>query len=217
MAFAALRDVISKTKPGETGGVAGAEPTDEDLIGRVRLADDADAFESLMHRYEHEIFGFLRRYLGNVEMAEDVCQATFLRVHLKRQSFEDGRRFRPWLYAIATNQAIDACRRARRHRMVGLDNGLRGADDVRLIDFVPDHQVSADDGAEREESRQWVASAVEELPEQMKTPLDLVYRRGMKYREAADTLGIPVGTVKSRLHAALTRLSRSWQESGLNN
>ena len=60
----------------------------------------------------------------------------------------------------------------------------------------------------------WVRSAVEELPEPLKAALILVYHQGMKYREAADVLGIPVGTVKSRLHAALLKLNESWQTSG---
>jgi RNA polymerase sigma-70 factor (ECF subfamily) len=65
-----------------------------------------------------------------------------------------------------------------------------------------------------EEARDWVRSAVEELPEPLRAALVLVYHQGMKYREAADVLGIPVGTVKSRLHSALLKLNESWQRSG---
>jgi len=198
----------------EGRAMVSAVPTDEDLICRVRTADDEVAFESLMHRYEQRILGYLRRYLGNAEMAEDVCQATFLRVHLKRHSFAEGRRFRPWLYAIATHQAIDACRIARRHRMVELDTGLGGATDgATIVDVIAGDEATADDRAEQAESREWIASAVQELPERMRTPLMLVYQQGMKYHEVAASMGIPVGTVKSRLHTALTRLTRSWQES----
>ncbi|MFM8805537.1 MAG: RNA polymerase sigma factor, partial [Planctomycetia bacterium] len=113
----------------------GPEPTDEELMHLACADDGVAAFELLMHRHEHDILRYLRRYLGNVEMAEDACQATFLRVHQKRHAFTAGRRFRPWLYAIATNLAIDACRHARRHRMVGLDQTVGGADDgVQLVD-----------------------------------------------------------------------------------
>ena len=95
--------------------------TDEVLIRRFQQSGDTAAFESLVHRYERDLFGYLRRYLHSAEMAEDVFQTTFLQVHLKRDAFADGRRFRPWLYAIATHQAIDAQRRNRRHRAVDLD------------------------------------------------------------------------------------------------
>ncbi|NBW97168.1 MAG: sigma-70 family RNA polymerase sigma factor, partial [Planctomycetia bacterium] len=104
--------------------------SDEDLLRRFRVDDDMAAFEALVHRYERELFSYLRRYLGSAEMADDVFQATFLQVHLKKENFEDGRRFRPWLYTIATNQAIDAQRRNKRHRMVSIDQRAGGDDDV---------------------------------------------------------------------------------------
>jgi RNA polymerase sigma-70 factor (ECF subfamily) len=176
---------------------------------------DAAAFESLVHRYETELFSYLRRYLGSAEMAEDVFQATFLQVHLKKEQFEEGRRFRPWLYTIATNQAIDAQRRNRRHRMVSLDNRTGGEDDVgSLVEMLSGEERTADEQMESEEAREWVRSAVDELPDGLKQALLLVYHKGMKYREAADVLGIPVGTVKSRLHSAVLKLNESWRRSG---
>jgi RNA polymerase sigma-70 factor, ECF subfamily len=201
--------------PGSGTGGAGGGLSDEELLRRCRRNEDAAAFESLVHRYEQELFSYLRRYLGNAEMAEDVFQATFLQVHLKREQFEEGRRFRPWLYTIATNQAIDAQRRNRRHRMVSLDHRTGGEDDVgSLVEMLAGNGRTADEQMEVAEARDWVRSAVDDLPESLKSALMLVYHQGMKYREAADVLGIPVGTVKSRLHAALLKLNESWQRSG---
>jgi RNA polymerase sigma-70 factor (ECF subfamily) len=201
-----------------SGAVGGAVPeghTDEELLRRCRANGDTAAFESLVHRYENELFSYLRRYLGSSEMAEDVFQATFLQVHLKREQFEEGRRFRPWLYTIATNQAIDAQRRNRRHRMVSLDHRTGGENDVgSLVEMLAGNGQTADVQLEAEEARDWVRSAVNDLPESLKTALMLVYHQGMKYREAADVLGIPVGTVKSRLHSALLKLNESWRQSG---
>ena len=65
-----------------------------------------------------------------------------------------------------------------------------------------------------EEAKEWVRAAVDDLPETLKSALVLVYHQGMKYREAADILGIPVGTVKSRLHSALLKLNESWERGG---
>jgi RNA polymerase sigma-70 factor (ECF subfamily) len=189
--------------------------SDEELLRRCRADNDSAAFSALVHRYERELCSYLRRYLGNAEMADDVFQATFLQVHLKKELFEEGRRFRPWLYTIATNQAIDAQRRNRRHRMVSLDHRTGGDDDVgSLVDMLSGREQTADKKMEDEEAKHWVRTAVEELPDPLKSALLLVYHQGMKYREAADVLGIPVGTVKSRLHAALLKLNESWQESG---
>jgi RNA polymerase sigma-70 factor (ECF subfamily) len=210
------RDASGPVLPVAVNGVGDTEAhvSDEELLLRSRSDDDPRAFETLVHRYEHELFSYLRRYLGSAEMAEDVFQATFLQVHLKREQFEQGRRFRPWLYTIATNQAIDAQRRNRRHRMASLDGRSSGSDEVgALIDMLATEGHTAAEQLEAQEAREWIREAVDALPDPLKSTLLLVYHQGMKYREAADVLGIPVGTVKSRLNSALLKLNESWQRT----
>src|SRR5580698_3743440 len=124
------------TAPG-TGELASF--SDEELLDRHRSHADRSAFGELVHRYERELYSYLRRYLGDATMAEDAFQATFLQVHLKVDQFEEGRKFRPWLYTIATNQAIDAQRRNKRHRNISLDRSSKssGDDDVgALVDLL---------------------------------------------------------------------------------
>src|SRR5690348_3139566 len=98
-----------------------APMTDEDLLSRYRDQGRTEDFDALVHRYEKELYRYLARYLGNPTLADDVFQNTFLQVHLKRGLYEDGRPVRPWLYAIATHQAVDALRKAGRHPTVSLD------------------------------------------------------------------------------------------------
>jgi len=187
-----------------------AQASDEDLFDRVRGSDDCLAFEELVHRYERELFAYLRRFLGDAQLAEDVFQSTFLAVHRKRERFVDGRPFRPWLYAIATNQAIDAQRRNRRHRMVSLDRGGRGGFDAEgFASSVPDTHLSGDDTVAQRDAEAWMLEAIARLPEPLRRTLTLVYQSGLKHREVADQLGIPVGTVKSRINTALGRLHAS--------
>ena len=189
---------------------------DEDLISRYRDTRDRNIYELLMRRYEREIFAYLRRYCGNAEMAEDAFQGTFLQVHLKCHQFDLSRRFRPWLYAIATNQAIDVQRRNKRHKSVSLDRSAPGSEGDRGSSWGERLEGSAIDpiaAASREEDGRWVHQAVESLGEPMQQVVELVYYQGLKYREAADVLGIPVGTVKSRLHAAVNRLTGLWDDS----
>src|SRR6476646_2932399 len=189
-----------------------ASLSDEELLLGYRETSDARLFSELVHRYERELYSYLRRYLGDAEMAEDAFQAAFLQVHLKCQQYEEGRAVRPWLYTIATHQAIDAQRRNRRHRMVSLDrsSGSEGEEVGKLLDLLvsqepsPTLQVSAD------ERRDWLAAAVKQLPAGLRDVVHLVYFQEMKYREAADSLEIPVGTVKSRLHAAVAKLTEAW-------
>ncbi len=192
------------------------ELTDEQLLHDYRDSGDRELFARLVRRYERELYAYLRRYLGNAEMAEDVFQATFLQVHLKCDKFDTSRRFKPWLYTVATNQAIDAQRRNKRHRMVSLNRTNQNDDSVdvgALIDLMVSKDTGPLDHVSQLERGQWVQNAISQLSDQMRSVVNLVYYEGMKYREAADILEIPVGTVKSRLHAAILKLNEAWTVS----
>src|SRR5262245_14465752 len=104
---------------------APSSATDEELLRGYRRRGDRAAFAELVRRYETELYTYLQRYLGDGTLAEDAFQATFLQVHLKCQQYDESRKVRPWLFAIATNQAIDAQRRNKRHRLVSLDQRNR--------------------------------------------------------------------------------------------
>jgi RNA polymerase sigma-70 factor, ECF subfamily len=184
--------------------------SDEDLFSRYRDSASPDDFKELVRRYERELFRYLSRYLGNMALAEDVFQNTFLQVHLKRALYEDGRPVRPWLYSIATHQAVDALRKAGRHPTVSLDRRVSSSggesDPGSLVDLlVGDESVPLAEMQEQER-RDWVTRSVEKLPETLRQTLILAYHQDLKYREIAEILKIPVGTVKSRLHAALAKL-----------
>ena len=188
-------------------------PADEELLMRYREGGDRDAFAQLVRRYEREMFNYLRRFLGSAEMAEDAFQTTFLQVHLKCDQFQSGRRFRPWLYTIATHQAIDHQRRNKRHRLVSLDRSGTGVgeDDLgRLINLMASNEPGPLKQLHEGERRNWVREQLGELSEQLRSVVILVYYQGLKYREAAEVLSIPVGTVKSRLHSAILKLNEAW-------
>jgi RNA polymerase sigma-70 factor (ECF subfamily) len=188
--------------------------SDEELLLGYRERGDSALFSELVHRYERELYSYLRRYLGDAEMAEDAFQAAFLQVHLKCQQYEAGRAVRPWLYTIATNQAIDAQRRSRRHRMVSLDrSGPSGGEDVgKLLDLLTSKEPGPTTELGAAERRAWLRQAIDRLPQGLRDVIELVYFQNLKYREAADALGIPVGTVKSRMHAAVAKLNEFWNQ-----
>ena len=186
--------------------------TDEKLLLEYRHGGDRQAFEELVRRYEKELYGYLRHYLGDAEMAEDVFQQTFFQVHLKCDQFESERKLRPWLYAVATNQAIDYQRRSGRHRMASLDRRIGGDGDKEsglFVELFDSPSLGPAEESESSEQCEAVRNAVAELPEQTRQVVLLVYFQGLKYREAADVLSIPVGTVKSRLHAAIQKLGEA--------
>lgn len=194
---------------------AGSPPSDEQLLLAYRDQGDRQAFSRLVHRYQRDLFNYLRRYLGDPELAEDAFQAAFLQVHLKADQFDASRRFRPWLYAIATNQAIDAQRRNRRHQIGSLDRsvGTKQDDEGRLRNILTSEEGDPLERVETEEQRRWIRQQVAELPEHLRSVLLLVYYQQLKYREVAEALSIPVGTVKSRMHAAMGLLNKAWNDT----
>lgn len=198
-----------------TTGLAG--DTDEALLSRYRDLGRTDDFNELIRRYEHELYRYLARYTGDSALAEDVFQNTFLQVHLKRALYEEGRPVRPWLYSIATHQAVDALRKAGRHPTISLDQRPTSAggdsETGGLIDLLVGSEVGPLAQLQGEERHAWVRSCVDRLPDTLKQTLILAYHQDLKYREIADVLKIPVGTVKSRLHAALAKLQQMARES----
>ena len=187
--------------------------SDEQLLERYIRTREGPLLDELVRRYERELYVYLHRYMGQREAAEDVFQQTFLSVHLRCDRFESGRRFRPWVYAIATNAAIDWKRHHGRRQMASLDRITGDGEQDRpaeLGDLIGDDSAKPFDRLEEEEQRVIVREAVDALPELSRQVVLLVYYQGMKYREAADILEVPVGTVKSRLHSAIGRLSAAF-------
>lgn len=188
--------------------------TDEDLLARLR-SGESDLFKELVRRYERELYGYLHRYLGDPELAADVFQNTFVQVFVKIEQYQPGRPARPWLYAIATNQAIDALRRRNRRvdsRADPLLAGDDGDDSARpLFEVLRDRDPGPVENAEAAEVRQLVRDSVDRLPPLLRQVVILAYFQGLRYQEIADALDIPLGTVKSRLHAALAKLAESWE------
>ena len=202
-----------------TGGFARASAddvsdhvSDERLMQRFQTRRDESAFTVLVHRYEHQLFASLRRRLGQREMAEEAFQETFLSVYRHADQFDATRPFRPWLYAIAANQARDIQRRAARERTVRLAVNLASAGDApgtMLVETVAAAAGrSVDALAEAGEAVSLVRAALVRLTEPQRRVVTLIFGEGRKYREVAALLGIPVGTVKSRAHAALRQIAK---------
>ncbi len=194
------------------------QPTsDEELFARYRDKNDLAAIEELVHRYERELFSYLARYLRDPELAKEVFQTTFLHVVKRAKSFEDSKRFRPWLYSVATHAAIDLLRHRGRRHAASLD-AQHEADEGEvgtLAGLIPSAGLTPIDEALLEERRRQVRAAVDALPEDLRSVLLLTYFQGLTYQEAAESLDIPLGTVKSRMHAALKRLGLALEDDEL--
>ena len=193
--------------------------SDETLLGRIREGEH-ELFGPLIRRYEREMYGYLRRYVGDDDLAADVFQTTFTQVFVKIAQYEPGRPARPWLYAIATNQAIDALRRRRRRLDTRADPLLSGddadSDSARpLFELLETREPGPSESAEAAELREHVRAVVDRLPDLLRNVVILAYFQGLKYQDVADSLGIPLGTVKSRLHAAMAKLAETWDGAAI--
>jgi RNA polymerase sigma-70 factor (ECF subfamily) len=189
-----------------------ADCSDEELLALFRQGTQ-EAFGALVRRYEGELYGYLRRYLGDRDLADDVFQNTFLQLYTKIHQYEAGRPVKPWLYAIATNQAIDAMRRQARHQTVRLSTEAESAGDAdmpHLLTLLESRGPGPLEMLQGEERKQLIRATVEKLPDFLKQVVILAYYQSLKYKDIADLMSIPVGTVKSRLHTALCRLQEAW-------
>ena len=192
-----------------------AELTDEEIVNAYLQTRNSQDFERLVRRYERELYTFLRRFLSDVQQAEDVFQATFLSVHLRIDQFETGRRFRPWLYAIASNKAIDYLRRNRRHQVASLDaKTTYGDSEDSMINRLSGNGSTPDEKAISNETGSRVRAAVQELSEPTQQLIQLAFYEGMKYSDIAEILQIPLGTVKSRVFTAIRKLNQIWMRMG---
>ncbi len=171
--------------------------SDEHLLTAV-LAGEMDALAALVERHQGPLTGYLDRLVGpDWALAQDLVQETFLRV-LRQHTARGRRPFKPWLYAIATNLARDhfksaAVQHARR---------IEQCDQTRFVDVAagPEEQALA---AEREAS---ITAALATLIPEYRVTLVLRFYSEMSLQEIAETLEVPLGTVKSRLSVGLRRL-----------
>ena len=188
--------------------------SDEQLLAAYRTGDRR-AFGQLVKRYEKELYNFLVRFLGAASLAEDVFQETFLQVHISADSFEVDRRFRPWLYTIAANKARDLLRSRARRPAVQL-TGSNDADDgqTQQWDYLLQDVRTPVDVLEGKQQAEAVRQVVAEMPEHLREILILAYFEQFSYKEMAEILDIPIGTVKSRLHSAVGCFGKEYQARG---
>jgi RNA polymerase sigma-70 factor, ECF subfamily len=169
------------------------EPTDGELIERVARGDRS-AFEELYRRYVRAVLGLALRRIGDRGRAEDAAQDAFVAIWRSARTYDPGRGpGAPWLYAVARNAITDGLRRTP-EATAELQDGPAGDPDPS-------------DRAQQAWTAWRIHRALEVLPEHERPLIELAYWRGLSQSEIADSLGIPLGTVKTRTRSALARLA----------
>jgi len=179
------------------------DPAEEEQIWILRaLQDDQEAFANLVTRYQRKVYNLTYRMLGNPEDAEDAAQEAFLRAYAALPSFKLGRKFSSWLFAIASNLCIDILRR-RRYAWLSLEDVS-----YRLAASVEEPSGSV----LRQEEADQVHHLLQGLSEKYRLVVILRYWYDLSYKEIAETTGLTLNTVKTRLHRARLMLAEALQE-----
>ncbi len=194
--------------------VSGDKITDSQLLQRYKEGDE-DAFREIVTRYKNPLYAFLRRFLNRQDLVEDVFQETFLQLYSSKDKFDVSRPLHPWLFTIAANKAKDALRKMQRESAMGMgaiaDAGGVSVDDV--VNLLTSYKTTPLDEASGSETAQRVREVIAKMPENLRGILILAYFEQFSYKQMAEILSIPIGTVKSRLHTAVVHFMKKWKEA----
>ena len=188
--------------------------TDAELLTRYGGGDEV-AFRIIVDRYKNGLHAFLRQFLNRRDLVEDVFQETFLQLFTSRDSFDKSRPLRPWLFTIAANKAKDALRKWQRTSAVPIGT-MGDSQDLSFDDML--NTVASDstlpyDELQQRETASLVGQIIGDMPDNLREILLLAYFQKFSYKQMAEVLSIPIGTVKSRLHTAVGRFAKDWKAS----
>lgn len=183
---------------------------DERELVRRCLARDERAYRDLVRIYQGPVTNLAWRITGNADDAAEVAQETFVRVLRSLHTYDPDRPLRSWLFKIAANLSLDLIRRRKRRPLALEDLGDEDAPAIEAVDTGP----LPDEGLRIEWAAERFAALVDELPAHYRAVLHLRYREELSYEEIAETLSIPLGTVKVRIHRAHEALKRKLTARG---
>jgi len=186
--------------------------SDEQAMWRVQAEDDERAFAQLVRRWEEPLRRLCARMLGDPHRGEDLTQEAFARVFARRKDYQPSARFSTWLWRIALNLCYDELRRLKRRGEESLDR-----EDAPVLEEVQSWiapMPAPDEALVAREQGELVRQAMLRLPEVYRSVLILRHYEDLKFREIAEVLELPEGTVKSRMAEALTQMS-GWLKPAL--
>jgi RNA polymerase sigma-70 factor (ECF subfamily) len=177
-----------------------ASPSDAQLIERCLQEEDA-AWEAVVARFRRKVFHIAYKFTGRFEEAEDLTQEIFLKVYRSLDKFHRDADFSTWLSSVARNYCIDRYRASKREREVLVD-------DLLAFDLAPASRGNPYRALEDRDRRSFVRRGLEQLPPKLREAVFLRDLQGLTYQEMADRLGLPEGTVKSRINRGREELAR---------
>jgi len=204
-----VRSESAKYRAAE-GWVNAVKLTDEQLMAAVAQGGQ-DGLESLMGRYQNDIFRFCVHYLKDVERAKELTQETFIRVYTASSRFDPARKFKPWVLCIARNLCLNEIKRKRTVPMESLEAyaETRQRDSKEVLRTAGE---SPDEAAMSEERRQLLEKALETLKDEAREIVLLRFFQRKSAREIAEIVGSTEGAVRTKLHRILMSLRTEFME-----
>ena len=179
---------------------------DRGLVARAKK-NDAKAFEKLERKYRKSVYYMLLKMVKNTDDAEDLTQEAFAKAFISIEKFDSKYAFSTWLFRIATNNTIDFIRK-KRVQTISIDSPLQGDDGSKMRLDVKDSGLDPNQHMLKDQRKQYLAMAIDRLPEKYRILVDLRYFQELSYEEVANELQIPLGTVKAQLFRARELLSQ---------
>ena len=183
---------------------SGTKYSDEDLISRFQDGDEY-AFEELVNRYKQRLMNYAYRFIGDRTEAEDIVQDTFLKVYENRNAYQNIARFSTWIYTIAGNLARTELRKRKRRKILSLSR--LGPDEKDYE--IPAPTLTPEENMDGSSNERIIQAAIEKLPEKFRTVIIFRDIQELSYDEISKIVGVPLGTVKSRVNRGRLKL-REW-------
>lgn len=191
--------------------------SDEELISEYRASKNESYFTEIVRRYRPALARYLRgRYDFDANDLEDALQTAFLRVWEKLDQYDASRSFRPWIYRIATSQAIDLLRRTkRRFALVSLD-APRLSDDSSWSNELEGADPDPSEKVEQRDTERQIRAATRSLPSRYRDVVEMVFYRGMSRQHVARVLNLAAATVSRRVGKAVEMIGSSLLDTRLD-
>jgi RNA polymerase sigma-70 factor, ECF subfamily len=175
---------------------------------------DLQAFNQLVLTYQETLYNWACYLVNDSDLAADLTQTVFITAYEKIKTFHNGS-FRSWLFQIAKNRSIDLHRSRQRHHTLSLNQSIDDDNEQEWIDQIEDRQLTPNEQIEQMEQAYAIQHMLQKLPEVYRSVLVLVDVNEMDYEEAAQTLRVPLGTIKSRLVRARLKMREFMKEAQL--
>ena len=186
------------------------------LLVRRCVAGDAAAWEEIVQRFNRRIYNICYRFAGGGEDAEDLTQEVFIKIYRTLASFDSEKAsFNTWVTTVTRNLLVDHFRKTKNDRITdSMDAPIGGEDEGQaLSEKIEDKGVSPDQHVQKQQTQRLVQDALQKLSPELREAVILRDLQDMDYREIAQILKVPEGTVKSRINRGRTELARLLQRT----